>query len=217
MLRFIDGGFQGLASALVGFLDAAAHLFAAQIAERPMPDALERLGQLLLRFVRPFGKCRQKAVELEGEKFFGFLELALFSSGEFAKLPHRLEAHLGVAHLGDKLTDLAQAFVLPFPNVVTNFAMDQAQRGPRLLQVLARFVHGGAFSVLSGPARLDRAFDLVADDSLNAVADRFILAQLVAHALCLFRLQKSAGGAKEYSPSAAQRNSGKSTKESPNP
>ena len=145
-----------------------------------MPDALERLGQLLLRFIGPFGKCGQKTIELEGEKFLGFLEAALFSPREFAELPHRLETHLGVAHFGNELADFAQAFVLPLPKIVTYFAMDQAQRGPRLFQMLARFVHGGAFPVLLGPARFDRAFDLVTDDSLNAVADRFVLPQLVA-------------------------------------
>src|SRR5688572_13804295 len=153
-----------------------------------MPDAIEDLGQLLLRFIGPFGKCRQKAVELEGEKLFGFLEFALLSPGELAKLPDRLETHLGVAHFGDKLADLAQAFVFPFPSLVSDFAMDQTQGGPRFLQMLARFVHRGAFPVLSGPARLDRAFDLVADDSLNAIPDRFILAQLVAHiSIALFK------------------------------
>jgi hypothetical protein len=66
--------------------------------------------------------------------------------------------------------------------------------------MFARFVNGGAFPILMSPARLDRVLDLVADNSLNAIADRFILAQFVAHRSSLFSLQESSGGAKEYSP-----------------
>ena len=61
------------------------------------------------------------------------------------------------------------------------FAGGEAERGPRLLQMLAGFVNGRAFPVLFGAARPDRAFNLVTDDSPNAISDRFILPQLVAH------------------------------------
>src|SRR5205085_4636802 len=58
----------------VGFLHVSTQAFAAQIVQLPLLDPIESLAQLFLRLAGPFRKCRQKAVELEGEQFFRFLK-----------------------------------------------------------------------------------------------------------------------------------------------
>ena len=130
----------------------------------------------LFCFFGPLGKRRQKTVELEREQLFGFPETALFPSGKVAQLAHRLEPDFGIAHFRNQLSDPAQRTVFAFPDRAVDFPGDEPERGPRLLQMFARFMDGRALPVFLRLTRFDRVFDLVANDPPNSVSERFIWA-----------------------------------------
>ena len=120
--RFFGRDFQSLPTLLVCFLHALVEMFAFELVQRPCFDAIERLAQAMPRFLRPFRKCGEETIQLEGEKIFRLTEAAFSAARIPTQLPDSLEANLGVADIRNELPDLAQRSVFTVPDIAFDFA-----------------------------------------------------------------------------------------------
>jgi hypothetical protein len=86
-----------------------------------------------------------------------------------------LEAHFGIADIGDESGYISQAAIRLSKKAAPNLLANQPQSSARLFQMLARFVDRSVVNVFLSLDHSKRAFDLLVTNPAKIFAQRLIM------------------------------------------